>query len=34
VLKFSPAGKQLLAVGTKLTPGSGKDKLCKPTQVG
>jgi hypothetical protein len=33
VLKFSPSGKLLMEVGRKLEPGSGKDRLCKPTQV-
>ena len=33
VLKFAPDGQLLMEVGTKLEPGGGKDKLCKPTQV-
>ena len=34
VLKFSPDGKgPIHALGTKLTPGTGKDKFCKPTKV-
>jgi hypothetical protein len=33
-LKFSKEGQLLMELGTKLTPGSGPDKLCKPTQAG
>ena len=33
VLKFTPEGKQLMAVGTKLQPGAGQDHFCKPTKV-
>lgn len=32
-IKFSPEGKQLLALGTRLTPGNNDTTLCKPTQV-
>ncbi|EFJ48883.1 hypothetical protein VOLCADRAFT_120843 [Volvox carteri f. nagariensis] len=33
VLKFTPEGQLLLAMGTELTPGSGPNQFCKPTQV-
>jgi hypothetical protein len=33
VLKFTPDGKLLMEVGTKLEPGSGPDHFCKPTQA-
>lgn len=32
-LKYSPEGKQLMALGTRLQPGSGPASFCKPTQV-
>ena len=32
-IKFSPAGKQLLALGKRGQSGSGPDRFCKPTQV-
>lgn len=33
VHKFTPDGQLLLSVGRALEPGSGKDRLCKPSQV-
>src|SRR5258708_1652797 len=33
VLKFSPAGKLLLALGTSDKPGTGHDQFNKPTDV-
>ena len=33
-IKFSPKGKQLLALGTRLEPGHDSRHLCKPTHVG
>ncbi|GIL63563.1 hypothetical protein Vafri_17608 [Volvox africanus] len=33
VLKFAPGGQLLMAVGTELTPGSGPEQFCQPTQV-
>lgn len=32
-IKFSPQGKQLLALGTRLKPGHDSSHLCKPTHV-
>ena len=32
-LKFDPKGNQLLALGTRLEPGSDSTHLCKPTHV-
>jgi hypothetical protein len=31
--KFSPAGKQLMALGTRGQAGDGPHHFCKPTQV-
>jgi peptidylamidoglycolate lyase len=33
VLKFSPAGKPLLALGVRFEPGTSPDKFCLPTHV-
>lgn len=33
MLKFSPDGKQLLALGEALTPGADQKHFCKPTGV-
>jgi peptidylamidoglycolate lyase len=33
VLKFTASGKLIMALGKKMTPGSGPRELCKPTQV-
>ena len=33
-IKFSPRGKQLMALGTQLEPGHDSTHLCKPTHVG
>ncbi|KAF6260690.1 PHM/PNGase F domain-containing protein [Scenedesmus sp. NREL 46B-D3] len=33
VLKFTASGQLIMALGRKMTPGSGPRELCKPTQV-
>ena len=33
VLKYTPNGKLLMEVGTKLEPGAGENHFCKPTKV-
>ena len=33
-IKFDPKGNELLALGTRLEPGSDTTHLCKPTHVG
>lgn len=32
-IKFDPKGKELMALGTRLQPGSDTTHLCKPTHV-